>query len=233
MTTAARGNSHQIAIGLCILLLGVLLVLDRLGIVGADQTLRYWPVGLIIIGASVMLQAFRHTEPAKGSVPWGAIVWLLILGFALSHVFDRRAAATHADDERNISLFALIGGEKRQAGANVRLADITAVMGGAQLDLRGVQPKPGEDVVVDVFNLMGGSVIYVPPDWTVDTRAVAIMGGIADQRRRGRRISVDISPASPRSEQDVEASDAERPATPPRLVIRGYVAMGGLAIKSM
>ena len=104
MTTGARANSHHVAVGLCILLLGVLLILDRLGVVGAEYTLRYWPVGLIIIGLSVILQAFRAEPTTYAPVPWGAVFWLVVIGLALSHVFERRAAA-HDGSPSSASIF--------------------------------------------------------------------------------------------------------------------------------
>ena len=214
---------------------------------------------------------------------------LLIAGFVGTRVFERRAAAAPETAE-SPSIFAVLGGDKRSAGPGFRSASITAVMGGAQLDLRKAEPGPGEELSVDVFNLMGGSVIYAPAGWIVDVRAVAIMGGINDQRgdraerrRRGNRqegIDVDFgaqpapddpaappevrgapvppspvppSPPSPPSPplpptppsapksasaagNDPERIDVEAetpPAGPPRLIIRGFVGMGGLVIKSV
>jgi hypothetical protein len=279
MTPGPRANSHQVAIGLCILMLGVCLVLDRVGLIPASETLRYWPIGLIIIGLSVVAQAFRDTSQVRHSVPWGAIFLLLIVGFVGTRVFERRS--TSPDSSESASIFAVLGGDRRAGGPGFRSASITAVMGGAQLDLRNVQPPPGQEITVDVFNLMGGSVIYAPLDWVVDVRAVSVMGGINDQRRggNGRRrggfdggVDVDFggpapippiapippmapgapdAPAAPQpptaplpptppapptppgesGKIDVEAETP--PAAPPRLIIRGFVGMGGLVIKSV
>ena len=283
MTPGPRANSHQAAIGLCILILGICLVLDRVGLVPASETLKFWPLGLIIIGLSVMLQAFRDTSQVRHSVPWGAIFLLLIVGFVGTRVFERRASSP--DTSESTSIFAVLGGERRAGGPGFRSANITAVMGGAQLDLRNVEPAPGQDITVDVFNVMGGSVIYAPLDWVVDVRAVSIMGGINDQRRggsgNGRRrggsrggVDVDFGgpdpippippipsippiepmsgapdapqpptppaaptpPAPPTPPADSGKIDVEAetpPAAPPRLIIRGFVGMGGLVIKSV
>jgi hypothetical protein len=116
MTCGPRANSHQVAIGLCILLLGVFLVLDRLNIVPASQTLRYWPIGLIILGLSVIVQAFRgDNSQFRGSVPWGAIFLLLMAGFVGTRIFERRAAAAPETAE-SPSIFAVLGGDRRSAG---------------------------------------------------------------------------------------------------------------------
>ena len=258
MTTGVRANTHHIAVGLCILLLGLLLVLDRLGIVGAEHTLKYWPIGLIIIGASVMFQAFSG-EPAttKSSVPWGAIFWLLVLGFALSHVFERRATASREESSADTSIFAVMSGGQRAPHGSFKRGDITTMMGGAKLDLRSVDAKPGDEIVVDVFTLMGGAAIYIPDDWNVDLQAMSFMGGIEDQRRGSSRPSRrrfgrpddDVlpptdapvegrepapAPSSSAETPSVDKVEAETPpaSKPPTLIVRGYVTMGGLVIKS-
>ena len=259
MTTGARANSHHVAVGFCILLLGILLVLDRLGVVGAEYTLRYWPVGLIIIGGSVMLQAFRGEPTTRSSVPWGAIAWLFILGMVLTHVFERRAGARE-NDSADTSIFAVMSGSSRTPKGVFKQADITTVMGGARLDLRQIDAKPGDRVIVDVFTLMGGAVIFVPQDWAVDVQAMSLMGGIDDRRRGwttggvGRlgpgedndaafHVSVesgDSTPQTPaaasaKTQIETDKVEAENPPSttkPTTLVIRGYVTMGGLQIKS-
>ena len=126
----ARGrvNIQQIAVGLCIVLLGTFLVLDRLGILSAQHTLRYWPIGLILIGLSVILQALVGDGKARSTVPWGAIFWLVVLGFGLTHVFDRQGDASETGS--NMSLFAVLGGTNRAAEPDFKSASITTMMGG-------------------------------------------------------------------------------------------------------
>jgi hypothetical protein len=266
MTNGPRANAPHIAVGFCILLLGVFLVLDRLDVISATDTLRFWPVGLIIIGLGVMMGAARGDGARRGSsVPWGAVLLLLIVGLGGTRVLERRAAAQQ-EPASSMSLFAMLGGDKRTAGDGFTGASITAVLGGAHLDLRGANPAPGQEVVVDVFNLMGGTVILAPREWIVDVRATAVMGGVADKRRepaspRRRRggdegdsgrdreeerndVEVDLGlppePPLPSNPDAIEADTppagapaAPAPGAPPKLVIRGFVGMGGLAIKAM
>jgi hypothetical protein len=65
----------------------------------------------------------------------------------------------------------------------------------------------GGQAVIDVFVVMGGLEITVPPDWTVANEALVIMGGIDD-----------------RSSGSAGASQT--------LIIRGFILMGGVEIKT-
>jgi hypothetical protein len=107
------------------------------------------------------------------------------------------------------SLFSLLGSSKRRWGRSVfRGAEATAFMGGCELDLRDALMSPGELAVVDVFVLMGGVAIFVPPHWTVSQEIVPFMGGVHDKSR-----SVPSSPAQ-------------------HLLLRGTVIMGGVEISN-
>src|SRR4029450_7371462 len=46
----------QFIIGVCLILFGILLTLDRMGIADAGVTLRYWPVALIAIGGWIVAE---------------------------------------------------------------------------------------------------------------------------------------------------------------------------------
>jgi hypothetical protein len=53
-------------------------------------------------------------------------------------------------------------------------------MGGIEADLRPASTAGGT-AVIEVFVLMGGIEITVPPDWAVVNRAVVVMGGVNDR----------------------------------------------------
>jgi predicted membrane protein len=107
------------------------------------------------------------------------------------------------------SLFSLLSSSKRRWGKTVfRAADTTAFMGGCELDLRDALMGTGELAVVDVFVLMGGVSIFVPPHWTVSNEVVPLMGGVHDKTH-----SVPSNPAQ-------------------HLLVRGTVVMGGVEISN-
>jgi predicted membrane protein len=80
-------------------------------------------------------------------------------------------------------------------------------MGGVELDLRGASTPSGQDAIIDVFVWWGGVEITVPPDWAVSNQVVAIMGG-ADDSSTGTQDATN------------------------RLIVRGFVIMGGVEIKT-
>ena len=59
---------------------------------------------------------------------------------------------------------------------------VTTVMGGAVLDLRQMEIGRGEEAVLDLFTVFGGTEIRVPREWTVELAATTVMGGVDDAR---------------------------------------------------
>jgi predicted membrane protein len=110
-------------------------------------------------------------------------------------------------NEANISEFAMWAGKQRRlSSVAFRRADLTAIMGGIELDLRQARTATGE-AIVDVFVMWGGIEIWVPPDWSVSNQVSLLMGG-AEDKSSGTQ-------------------DAKN-----RLVVRGFVMMGGIDIKT-
>lgn len=96
----------------------------------------------------------------------------------------------------------------RPTSQSYRGDQVTAVVGAYKLDLERTELAP-EGAVVDVFSFWGGVEIQLPETWAVDVRVVPFMGGFDEKGRSGRRV----------------------PADAPRLLIRGFVVMGGLEVR--
>lgn len=240
------------------MLFGVLLTLDRLGIVTAIRSVQLWPAILVVLGASV---AMRRRD-SRGRF-WGVVliligswsllnnlgvigigvrelVWplaLVLLGVSLMMQTLRRGSqpprsasgesaqssdGMHAgptpvkDARRTVTLFAVLGESKRTCDDSpFRGGEMTAFMGGCHLDLRQATIPPGDEAIVDVFAMMGGHEIWVPGGWTVVSQVVPLLGSVDDKRL----------PAVDRA--TTAAGDAR-----PRLLLRGFVMMGSLVIRS-
>jgi predicted membrane protein len=244
-------------VGLGLALMGVALLLDRAGILDAGQMLTYWPVLLILFGAAVMWQAIQGSDAAaNGKRPRPIIgpglVLILVIGSILgSQAWERRDRfEQRVSSEDAPSLFSVMGKTHSVSHSrNFKGGDVTSVMGGARLDLRDAMMAPGEEATVDVFGVMGEVEILVPEGWVVDVRVQPVMGGVKDSRpfqrsfdevdraERDADIGTPASPGAPPAAADaketatpVEAPGDGRPA--PRLVVRGFVMMAALKIRS-
>lgn len=229
----------RMIVGLAIALFGVVLVLDRLNLVDADQALRWWPAVIVAVGALIYTQSRRVGGGVNGIIVMIIGGWLLLnsvgvlrVGFwemfwplilvgigsmlVLQSMRRRTRETTGGERDNTMNAFAVLSGIKRTSAAErFRGGEITAFMGGAQLDLRQAIIPPGEDAALEIFIVMGGCEIFVPQTWTVETPLVPVMGGVDDKRL----------PPLPGAD-----NLGGRPA--PRLVLRGLIMMGGIEIKS-
>jgi hypothetical protein len=69
---------------------------------------------------------------------------------------------------------------RRGAWAVPQRVSAIAIMGGVELDLRDAQLSPGV-TEIQAFALMGGVVVYVPPNVRLEVDGSAILGGFEDQ----------------------------------------------------
>lgn len=202
----------NLAFGICLILLGSVLILDRLQLVEAIQFLRFWPIALVLFGAALVIQSFQRSEPAEAhsreGINGGHIFALVIFSIVMSQVLSR-GGTTRTEAGETIDVVAVMGRHEHVSSAPVfRGGEMTAIMGRADLDLRKTTLAANEEVVVHVFTVTGGSTIRVPEGWSVDLRATPVMGGARD-----RRPAPNDTPGAP------------------RLVVRGFILWGGLNIR--
>jgi hypothetical protein len=216
----------QLIFGLIICTIGVLWTLDSMGIADAEYYIRYWPGALIILGAAKVWQArggggslggvvliligtallSEHLLPVNIDIFDFWPMFLVFLGASLvwRSIVGRRAPAS--DGNTTISAVAVLGGVNRGNNSGAfRGGDLTAVMGGCEVDLR--QARIDGEAVIDVFAMWGGIDIRVPEDWTVIGRVTPLLGGFDDKTRPPQTASAH------------------------RLVVRGFVIMGGVEVK--
>lgn len=221
-------NIVNAAVGACFIALGVLLLLEGNGVVQMEQIVRLWPIGLVVLGGAAVWQASRGGDamPRSGSGA-GWLLWLVIIGAVFNYAYDRQAdAATNGGD---VNAFAVFGSDRPRVSGQFHRGRVTAVLGGVEMDMLGASLAPGETAELDVFTVMGGTGIRVPASWDVSIETTTIAGGVNDQRR-GRG---EATPAEGESTSgtDAAAGAAEPAPAPPRLVVKGFVMMGGVTIK--
>jgi predicted membrane protein len=251
-----RSPAPKFIIGACLVLMGVLLALEQLGVPQAYHLLRFWPAALIILGLAMLQRTEKHSAlraliliglgtwlllNTLGLVSldiWEFIVPLLLVFFGARIMMRNQGSGSGAGDlpgtsspsatpptgqgpsgfnstpqgsgeSVHTSQFAMLGSCKRRWAKSVfRGAEMTAFMGGCELDLREALMSVGELAVVDVFVIMGGVNILVPPHWTVSQEIVPLMGGVHDKTH-----SVPSNPAQ-------------------HLLVRGTVVMGSVEISN-
>jgi hypothetical protein len=203
----------NLALGICLILLGTVLILDRMQLVPAAQLLRFWPLALVLFGVTLVIQSFQPDASARQDGAHAGHIFVLVILAVLTWngAWDGLArTVTRTDSSETTNVVAVIGRHQQISSAPVfRAAHVTTIIGRAELDLRETTIAPGEEAVVDVFTVMGRSTVRVPDGWKVEIRATPIMGGARD-RRGGTR--------------DAEGA--------PRLVIRGFIMWGELDIRS-
>ena len=229
----------KLVVGLFIALLGVVLALDRAGIADLTSVLRFWPVAIIGVGLAMAFQSRELSGRVNGvfvalfgtyallyalrivHVRFWELFWpfvLIMVGVGLAtQALQPRRVSTAGDGKERVSLFAVMSGVKRASHASpFRGADMSALMGGGQLDLRQATIPPGEDATIDIYGLMSGFEIFVPSHWRVSTSIVPFMASVEDKRLPPLGLDTDPS----------------RATTTPRLVVHGFIMMGSVEIKS-
>jgi hypothetical protein len=224
----------QVVVGLIVIALGVIFTLDNLGIIYAPDYLQYWPSVLVVVGAIKVWNARRDGHGWLGGLILLGIgsymlinritylrvdarmvlpMFLVFLGgYMVWRGISRATSRGKPVDgvSRFSSLAVMSGAARRSDSQAFEGADLTAIMGGCEVDLRAASIAPNSEAIIDVFAFWGGIDLKVPEDWIVINHVVPLMGGVDDKTR---------TPVA-----------ATAPAK--RLIIRGIVIMGGVSIKN-
>ena len=120
---------------------------------------NFWPVLIILVGVSFILQ-WRRSPHQKHRDSSGG---------------DFSNSTDYIDET------AIFGGRTISiVSENFQGGKITAIFGGSKINLRYAKPVPG--CTIDVANIFGGTKIIVPEDWNVKVEVVSIFGGFEDKR---------------------------------------------------
>lgn len=234
MQTMPRGSrvTPQVILGLLIVAFGVALTADNLGYAEVGNLLGYWPLLIVAFGLARLLRSDTTSSRASGAVmvligAWLSAdqifgvplefeewwpVFLIVIGAlivfrAMRGGGELGKAEVQSSTDSSFSEVAVWSGKVRRVSSPFfKRADLTAIMGGVEVDFRSASTG-GQEAVIDVFVWWGGIEITVPPDWAVSNQVVVFMGG-ADDSSSGTQ-------------------DARN-----RLVLRGFCVMGGVEIKT-
>lgn len=223
-----RNPTGRLFLGLAVMLFGLALALDNFGLFQLRYLLRFWPVVLIVLGATRLRRSTREGGRPDGLVMTciGVLLLLMTLDllrfkqafalflFAAGGAMVLRAVRRGPEGDpgpggtERVDAFALLGGVQRVLrSTDFRGGSVSATLGGCDIDLRQATILDGDTAVLDTLALMGGIEVRVPEDWTVETRGMAVLGGFEDKTRR---------PLDDRK----------------KLVVTGLAVMGGVEVKN-
>lgn len=161
------------------ILLGGAFLLTTNHILEWDEIWKYWPVVLIVIGLSIVFG--RH-------------------GRHKAHVssYESEDIDLGPSGDGIIRGTAIFGGvERRITDKNFKGGTISAVFGGAEIDLRsaGLSEK---GAVLDVSVIFGGADIKIPESWILELHPSVILGGVSNktsnrEESTGQRLVIKAS----------------------------------------
>lgn len=222
--------SPKLVLGVAIIVAGLVLTLDNLGLVEAHILFKLWPLVLVALGVAKLRQ-----EGSSGTGAWVLIfagAFILLANFGRVHLTDalgpllivglgillvvkalKQSRGVPPELEKSDDFLqgtAIFGAFKRRVLTQTfRGGELTAIFGGFEVDLRHAAMTDNQ-ARVDVFVLFGGGEIRVPEGWEIANRATSIMGNVGDNTYHGGEVQ----------------------AVRPRLVLTGLTLFGGVEVKS-
>ena len=230
-----RNSRKSIIVGFVVLVAGLALLLNNLGIYNYELK-RYilrWEMipiamGLIFIlshdhkGPGIVFLAIGTTLYVRNffdlNINFWQIFWAAMLILIGIMIIFRNKIDTSRCEKKNLSSDDVIdeinvfgGGDRTITSQNFQGGRIFAVFGGSNFNLSRSKLAPGKNYI-EVLAIFGGMKLIVPEDWKVKINAISIFGGFSDKHR--------MIPSSSVSDSDNE------------LIIKGFVIFGGGEIKS-
>jgi len=209
------------------IVVGTVLLLEKLGYVPAGFALHFWPcifivigivklvyaggrpTGAVLIGLGVILQLnemgithlnFWDLWPVLIIVAGAAMLWQ-----ALSKDKPALSANPHFD-----SIYVFGGGDRQVNAKDFRGGSLFAIFGGYKIDFRNADID-GNQAVLDASAIFGGGEIRVPETWLVSVHGVGVFGAYEDKTRHFQ-------------------PDPSKPTK--TLIIRGVAMFGGIEIRN-
>ena len=197
--------------------IGTVFLLRNLGYIYGDVWSYLWPGILIAVGLSILVKHLERRDqswnpgpppgsppsgfPASGSTPPGTSS-----SFAPSSGYT-----TSTSGANSLHVECVFSGiRQRFETQDFQGGKVSAVFGGAEIDLRSV-PTNREEISIKAEAVFGGIEIWVPAHWQTVVRGTAVFGSFEDK----------TFPAAPGASGKA-----------PRLVVTGAAVFGGVEIKN-
>jgi predicted membrane protein len=213
--------------GVVFIVVGLFLLLEKLGLLPAGFVLHFWPSIFIVIGIVKIAYA--------GGRPTGAVlialgvllqlnemgithlrfwdlwpVLIIVAGLAmLWQALIRERPALSANPQFD-AVYVFGGGDRQVNTKNFKGGSLFAVFGGYKVDFSHADIE-GSQAVLEANAVFGGGEIRVPENWLVSLQGVGIFGAYEDKTRHFQ-------------------PDPSQPTK--TLVIRGVAVFGGIEVKN-
>lgn len=229
-----RGSAQKgVIAGSILVVIGLVLLLERFGVLRFDLMDHFWPAVIALFGANLVfsdrgtngrafgvllliyatVQELRHFDLIHFRMRDIWPVYLIALGGFLLYralrpePIGRREGADF--DESRLSEFAIFGGgEIKVSSRNFEGGTLMAMFGGYDVDFTNTQLA--SPAVIQADAIFGGVTLKVPPHWRVTARGTAIFGGFSNE-------------ALPPAESDQPEQ---------HLVVKGVALFGGVEISN-
>jgi len=209
MRRRARRNNRfgSFIPGAIILALGVIFLLDSLGIVRARHFLQFWPMILIFVGAAKIARDdsriwgaalllfgmfLQLDELGIAHFSWGQFWPMLLIAAGLAALWSALQARNilsggpsleNYDPRTTLDESTTFGGiQKRMNTREFRGGRLQAIFGGIEIDLRDADLAENEAILYATA-LFGGIELRVPETWFVVARGQGVFGGYTDSTR--------------------------------------------------
>lgn len=184
-------------LGILIIVIGVLYLLSVIDPSFAINYSLLWPIALIVLCLySIFKNKRADIVPAIGLFfgllilgvnceLWSdkayEFIWpgiLIIVGLSIifkSVNYKKRKVDVLGKDGIHTYNGILAGVEEKVESKDFKGADIYAVFGGVDLDLRNIEVK--DDIVINVYSVFGGTTLLVPENYNIKINSTAVFGG--------------------------------------------------------
>jgi predicted membrane protein len=213
--------------GVVFIVVGLVLMLEKMGIVPHGFGLHFWPCIFIVIGVlkiayaggrptgaaliavgiflqlhelGIIRMSFWDLWPVFIIIAGGAMLWQALAG-------PEAAVSTNPQFD---SLYVFGGGERYVNTKNFKGGKLFAVFGGYKVDLSHADIE-GDQAVLDASAVFGGGEIRVPDNWHVSLQGAGIFGAYEDKTRHYQ-------------------PDPTKPTK--TLIVKGVAMFGGIEVKN-
>jgi predicted membrane protein len=213
--------------GVVFIVVGLILLLEKLGFVPSGFALHFWPMifvvigivkiayaggrptGVVLIGVGLFLQL--HEMGIIHVNFWDLWpVFIIVAGVAMLWQALVKEAPADSSNPQFDSLYVFGGGERQVNTKDFKGGSLFAVFGGYKVDFSHADFE-GSHAVLHASAVFGGGEIRVPENWHVSLQGAGIFGAYEDKTRHFQ-------------------PDPSKPSK--TLVIKGVAMFGGIEVKN-